>query len=184
MSAAARTRDDLAALYLEQSRRDTWTLAATRDRGARILVPWTEPREGETWIDLADELAEAALEVFGEDARDDARSWITGDLGGPPLDMWREIRTHVVARLRARWISGELFCLDSRRACDVLRARPPAGIASADTDVEILRQLCLAHREIQRDAAAFLLVAPTVPQGVRLDGHDGALAALRKSFPF
>lgn len=99
--------------------------------------------------------------------------------------MWTAIVRRVVARLRARWLGGELFCLDAGSACAVLRARPPADLPSADADIEILRQLCLAHREIQRDAAAFILAAPPAAPtgpGVRLDGHAAAYAAFRLSF--
>ena len=66
----------------------------------------------------------------------------------------------------------------------MLLERPPSGLTSADTDVDLLRRLSGEHRDVQRTAAAFLLVAPVPPDRKRLDGRDGELAAFRRAFAF
>ena len=206
MHATARTREDIIARDAAEQRRATWQRAASCwGQGTRVLVPWTEPRPGETWVDLADELIEAARDLFGEDGAAAARDWIGGSGEAPPWHLWRQIREGAVARLRPRWLAGEVFCVDARRACAVLLERPPSGLTSADTDVEpdharlrrrtdrgdhgepvddLLRRLSGEHRDVQRTAAAFLLVAPVPPDRKRLDGRDGELAAFRRAFAF
>ncbi len=185
MHATARTREDIIARDAAEQRRATWQRAASCwGQGTRVLVPWTEPRPGETWVDLADELIEAARDLFGEDGAAAARDWIGGSGEAPPWHLWRQIREGAVARLRPRWLAGEVFCVDARRACAVLLERPPSGLTSADTDVDLLRRLSGEHRDVQRTAAAFLLVAPVPPDRKRLDGRDGELAAFRRAFAF
>lgn len=185
-TAAARpTRDEIVARDAADNRRATWQRAASSwGQGTRVLVPWTEPRPGETWVDLADELIEAAREEFGAEGAEAAADWIAGSGEAPPWHLWRQLRERAVARLRPRWLAGEVFCVDARRACAALLERPPSGLTSADTDVELLRRLAGEHRDVQRTAAAFLLVAPVPPDRPRLDGRDGELAAFRRAFPF
>lgn len=139
---AAATREDMLARDADDERRAIWLRASSCwGQGTRILVRWTEPRPGETWIDLADELVGAAGDLLGDDGTAAARDWLGGTCEAPPWHLWRRIQDRIVARMRARWLGGEVVCVDARRACDVLRERPPSDLMSIDADVEVLRRL-------------------------------------------